>query len=347
MKVGIVCPYDLGRFGGVQDQAIRLTRWLAAAGHSATLVGPGDEGPDGAVLLGRTTTVPANRAATPIGVDIRMLGRLQDHLGSMDVVHVHEPMMPVVGPAALQVEGPAKVATFHADPPRWARRAYRSMSAVARAILRPADVVTAVSPVAASAIAKVAPDCRIVPNGIDVSDYPDRRGDPRHVVFLGRDDPRKGLSVLLKAWSYVIEAEPEARLTVVGARRERAPDGVTFLGPVSEERKRAELGAAGIFCAPNRGGESFGLVVLEGMAASCAVVASRIPAFTHVLDEAGIFAQPGDPVALADRLLRLLRNPDAVERFGAAARRRAAQFDGPVVAGRYLDAYAEAIDRAS
>ncbi|HHC08042.1 MAG TPA: glycosyltransferase family 1 protein [Actinobacteria bacterium] len=343
VRIAIVCPYDLGRFGGVQDQTIRLRRWLREAGHDPVLVGPGEEGPPGAILLGKTTTVPANRAATPIGVDVRMLGVLQGHLGDCDVLHVHEPMMPVVGPAALQVEGPAKVATFHADPPRWARRAYRSMAPIARAILKPAHVVTAVSPVAASAIDKVVTEYRIVPNGIDLDAYTPEVGDPSRVVFLGRDDPRKGLSVLLKAWRRVARRRPGAELVVMGARRREGIDGVRFLGRVSEERKRAELAAAGVLVAPNTGGESFGLVVVEGMASACAVVASSIPAFVHVLGDTGIFVGPGDPIALAERLIGLLDNPTAIRVLGTAARERARRFDGSVVATAYLEAYEAAL----
>jgi len=318
---------------------------LERQGHDALLVGPGVTGPEGALLLGRTTTVPANRAATPIAISTRMRRRLQEHVGAVDVVHVHEPLMPVVGPAAMRLDGPATVATFHADPPRWARRAYRSMAPLARSLLKGVDVVTAVSPVAASAVEEVVDECRVIPNGIDVAEYGAGRGDPRRVVFLGRDDRRKGLSVLLEAWRRVIETEAGATLTVVGAARSIAVPGVRFLGPVSEERKRAELTAAGVLAAPNLGGESFGLVLLEGMASGCAIVASSIPAFRHVLGETGVFVGPGDPIALAEALLRLMRAPDAATSLAEAARRRAERFDGAVVAAEYVRAYTDAIDR--
>ena len=345
LRVGVVCPYDLGRPGGVQDQTHRLVRWLRQAGHEAVLIGPGTDGPDGAVLLGATTIIPANAAATPISLDPRVFQRVRRALQDVDVAHVHEPMMPLVSTSALRVRGHGTVATFHADPPPWVRSTYGAAKRIWRRQLRNAQIVTTVSPVAARAIADLT-DYRIIPNGIDVDDYERGPTIPGRVAFLGRDDPRKGLSVLLDAWPAIRNVVPTATLVVAGAERKVAPDGVVYLGRVTEEEKRTALAEAEVFCAPNLGGESFGLVVAEGMASGCAVVASAIPAFAHVLGNAGELVSPGDAAGLSDRIAALLTDPERMRRLAVAAEERVRRFDGPAVAAEYLAAYEEALTRA-
>lgn len=344
MRIGLVSPYDLGRAGGVQDQVIRLAGWLEDAGHAPVIVGPGTDGPEGAILLGPTTTVTANRARTPIRLDPRVGRRLEAVLGPVDVLHVHEPLMPAVSTAAMRLKGPAKVATFHADPPTWARRLYRYGRSGVRAVLREASVVTVTSPISGSSIEGIV-DYRIVPNGIDVADYETGPKDPRNVVFLGRDDERKGLSVLLAAWPAVRAAVPDAQLTVMGADRGDADDGVVYLGWVDEPTKREALSTAAVFCAPNLGGESFGITLAEAMAAGCAVVASSIPAFEHVAGPTARFCGPGDVECIARELVGLLTDRAVAHRLGRDAAERVVQFDGATVAAQFVAAYEEAIER--
>jgi len=345
VRVAVVCPYDLGAPGGVQDQATRLVRWLGSAGHDAVLIGPGETGPAGAVLLGRTRVITANRSAAPISLDPAAAGRIGEAASGADVVHVHEPLMPVVGPAALRAGAGVKVATFHADPSRAVRGLYSLGRLAARLLLSPAVVLTAVSEVAASAVRPIRP-VRIVPNGIDVGEYGGGAQVPGRVVFLGRDDPRKGLDLLLEAWPQVIAALPAATLEVVGADRPQEHAAVRFLGPASEAGKRAALASAQVMAAPNTGAESFGLAVLEGMASGCAVVASGSPAFAALLAGSGVLVAPSDAGGLAGAIIRLLQDDDRRSSLGAAARERAMTFDGPVVARAYLDAYEEALTLA-
>ena len=344
MRVGLVSPYDLGRPGGVQDQVIRLAGWLRDAGHTPLIVGPGTEGPDGAILLGPTTVVPANRAKTPIRLDPRVGRDLAVALGDVDVIHVHEPLMPAVSPAALRVEGPAKVATFHADPPAWVRRLYRHGRSGVRLAVRNAAVVTAVSPIAGSSIDGVV-DYRIIPNGIDISRYEKGLKTAGRVAFLGRDDERKGLPVLLEAWPTVRDAVPTATLAVLGASRDQPMTGVEFFGWVGDEVKESELGSAAVFCAPNLGGESFGIIVAEAMASGCAIVASAIPAFEHVAGPTAVFAAPGDAEELAAQIIKLLLDPALAARLGSSAAKRVQRFDGSSVAADYVVAYEDAIAR--
>ncbi len=342
MKVAVVCPYDLGRPGGVQDQAIRLVRWLGDAGVEAVLIGPGMDGPNGAVLLGTTTVIPINRSTAPVKLDPRVGAAVRRAAEGFDVVHVHEPLVPAVGTAALRTTTAATVATFHADPPRWVRGAYRIGVLGVRAALRHVGVVTAVSPIAGSAIDGIV-DYRIIPNGIDVTDYKTEPKTPNRVTFLGRDDPRKGLSVLLAAWPRVRTAVPEASLVVLGAARDESIEGVVFRGWVSEEDKRAELARSVVHVAPNPGGESFGIVLLEAMASGSAVVASDIPAFDFVAAGTALLVPPGNAKELADRVVQLLHQPDAASSLGASARKRSLAFDGSAVASQYLAAYEDAL----
>lgn len=345
MKIGVVCPYDLSRHGGVQDQTTRLVRWLRSAGHEALLIGPGREGPEDAVLLGSTTIIPANAAETPISLDPRVFRRVARALDGVDVAHVHEPLMPLVSTSAMRVRDPAIVATFHADPPSWVRSTYGAAKRVWRREMRNAQVVTTVSPVAAGAIAGFT-GFRVIPNGIDVEEYRHGPMVPGRVAFLGRDDRRKGLTVLLEAWPFVREEVPEATLVVAGAERPEAPPGVTFLGRISEAEKRSVLAEAEVFCAPNLGGESFGIVVAEAMASGCAVVASALPAFAHVVGDAGELVSPGDIAGLGQRLAALLQDSDRRVQLANAAAVRVRRFDSSVVAAQYLAAYEEALARA-
>jgi len=342
MRIAVVSPYDLDAAGGVQDQVVRLTRWLRAAGHEAVPVGPGLHGPEGAVLVGSAVSVPVNRSRAPVALDPRAFAKVRSALRGFDVVHVHEPFVPTVGPAALRVSDAATVATFHADPSPLVRRLYALGSAAARRMLRSARVVTAVSPVAAGAVRPIAA-VRIVPNGIDVAEYGHGVPVPGRVAFLGRDDQRKGLDVLLEAWPQVIGRVPQATLHVIGAERPDALAGVTFHGRVDDGTKRLLLAESEVFAAPNTGGESFGIVVLEAMASGCAVVASAIPAFVHVLSDAGELVAPGDIAGLADRLAALLTAPGRRNAMAERSRNRALAFDGSTVAALYLQAYEDAL----
>lgn len=348
MRVAVVCPYDLAAPGGVQDQVVSIVEWLRDRGHDAWAVAPGEAGPTETHHVGGIVSVPANRSRAPIALDPRVVTRVRAAIREADVIHIHEPLMPVVSLAALVAGDSPKVATFHADPGAIVRRVYRGAAPVLRRLLRRAAVVTAVSETAAIAVGRFA-EAEIVPNAVDVDLYriTDATRDAATVLFIGRDEPRKGLDVLLQAWPLIRARVPAARAFVVGAERSGGPDGVAFLGRVSDEQKRAELAGAAVLCAPNVGGESFGIVLIEAMAAGCAVVASDIPAFRAVGDDGVAFVEPGDPVALADRVSRLLEDEPSRRELVHLGADRVAQFDRSRVLEAYLDAYRRAIGRGS
>jgi phosphatidylinositol alpha-mannosyltransferase len=343
MRVGLVCPYDMGKPGGVQDQVARLAGWLRGGGHTVGLVAPGEFDDPEFASVGPATVVPANGAATPVALSPKVARRVAEALDGFDVVHVHEPLMPQVSLAALRLAQQPLVGTFHADVPRAAALAYTIGRPLVGRWLRNLTVITAVSPIAARVIEHTG-RVRIIPNGIDVDRYGDGDADAQSVAFLGRDDPRKGLAVLLDAWEDVRARHPEATLTVIGAEETGHPvRGVRFLGRVSEEEKRRYLAAAAIYCAPHLGGESFGIVVAEAMASRCAIVASALPAFVRVAGDAAVYTAPGDASGVAGAINDLIDHPARVAQLAQAAEMGVRRFDGATVAAEYLAAYEEAI----
>ncbi len=347
MRVALVSPYDMGKPGGVQDQVALLARWLARSGHDAYTVGPGELAGDLGEFehrsVGGSRSVNLNGSMVPLAVGRGVAKRTVAAIADADVVHVHEPFVPSVGTAALRRAAHPVVATFHADPARWTRRIYSFGSAVARRLAARADAVTTVSPVSASAIESFA-SYEIVPNAIDTSLYTTGSKVPSQVMFLGRNDPRKGLQVLLEAWPTVHAEHPEASLLVNVDGESPAP-GVSYLGRVSAEMKRKMYTESDIFCAPNTGGESFGIAMAEGMAAGCAIVASAIPAFVHVAGDSGMFVPVGDVRSLADALIRIIGDDTLRRTNQAAAIERASQFAIDRVGMAYLATYERVLDR--
>ncbi len=339
MKVAVVCPYDLGRPGGVQQLTVELVSRLRVEGHDAWLVGPGDA-PEN---VGRTVRVRANASVAAVSLAPQARRRTLSALQDADVVHIHEPVIPLVSISALSASIP-KVVTFHADAPRWVRPVYMSLGRIFDQALKH-SVVTAVSPVAAQAVPHRWGPVEIIPNALDVGVYqqPDVARLPSRVTFLGRDEPRKGLDVLLDAWPKVLAAVPQAELVVAGASRGIVQPGVEFLGRVGEAEKRRLLASSAIHVSPNTGGESFGIVVAEAMAAGAAVVASDLPAFLHVMAGSGLHVPVNDSSALAETLIRLLGSPEECQKVSEAGRSRANDFDWPSVLGRYIDTYERAI----
>lgn len=344
MKIALVSPYDMGKRGGVQDQVAVLSNWFIGEGHEAFTVGPGDPGPDMRIAdhrtTGRSRTMSFNGSKVPMSLGRHAKGLTLEAIADADVVHVHEPFVPRVGTAALAGALQPVVATFHADPATWTRRLYSVGSSVARRLISKAKVVTTVSPVSASAIAGFT-DYLIIPNAIETGFATSAKARSQ-VMFLGRSDRRKGLHVLLEAWPHVHGAHPEATL-IVNADSGQTFAGVRYVGRLSEAEKRSLYMESDIFCAPNTGGESFGVVVADALAAGCAVVASAIPAFVHVAGEAAVFVTPGDVASLADGLVQVLGDDRLKRAKQVAGPIKAAEFSVDRVAKAYLDAYSLAL----
>jgi phosphatidylinositol alpha-mannosyltransferase len=341
MRVGLVSPYDLGKPGGVQAQVLGLAEQLRRRGDEALVIGPGlPAGVDG-VDLGRSAGVPGNRSVVPVTVNPRVGRKIKEAGTAVDVLHVHEPLMPFASLAALRA-GPPVVATFHADPGVMGRRLYTiTASQLSRVLGSRVRQVTAVSATAASPLPSYL-EVTIVPNGLDVEAM--RAEVPRvpgRVTFLGRDEPRKGLDVLLEAWPQVTEQVPDADLLVVGA--DRGIEGITWMGRIDDREKAEVLSATTLYVAPNLGGESFGIVLVEAMAAGALVVASNLKAFQEVGGDTAVYFPVGDSAAMAKTVTRLLLDPTRTQARGEAGRERAAIYDWSIVADAYRRVYEVAL----
>jgi len=341
MRVGLVSPYDLGRPGGVQAQVIGLARALISAGDEVTVLAPGLAGSLPGVDLGRTLSIPGNRSLVPLSLDPRVVAKIRRASRQLDVIHVHEPFMPLVSLAAIRAGSPV-VATFHAAPGPLIGGLYRMAGPMMRRLLGGrVRRVTAVSPTAAAPLPTNL-EVAIVPNGVDVVAFArDVARAPKRVAFLGRDEPRKGLDVLLEAWPAVLARDASAQLVVMGA--DRADEQITWMGWVDDDTKAETLASATLYVAPNLGGESFGIVLVEAMAAGAPVIASDLDSFRHVGGDAISYFAPGDATALATQIVSLLGDTAARRSMAVAGRTRAQQFDWPRVAAAYREIYREAL----
>lgn len=356
MRIAIVCPYSWTAAGGVQSHVRGLARELRRRGARVDVVAPAD-GPveDGVFAVGRTLTIPDNGSRVPVALSPAAVARtaLLVRRGGHDVVHVHEPMIPAVCLTALLAAPGARVGTFHmyAPGPRW----YRPFAPLCRAALARLDARIAVSDAARRHVARICPgDYEIVPNGVDPPRAPPagRDGGAPRIVFVGRPDRRKGLPVLLEAFGRLADG---ARLDVVGVPPRRGaalaaglPPGaahrVTFHGRVPDARRDALLAGADVLCAPALGGESFGLVLAEAMAAGVPVVASDVEGYRELLD--GLpqaLVPPGDPAATARALQNLLSDPGLRARAATAGRARAATIGWEAVTDRIVAVYERAL----
>lgn len=343
MRIGQVCPYDLGEAGGVQQVVTELALHLQVDGADVVVVGPGEPAVDPGVPIrsvGKTVGLPANDSIAPLALSPSVWKRTGTALEDVDLIHIHEPFIPLVGWAALRQTGRPMVVTFHADPPGWVRRLYRVARFVGKRALS-GSTITATGPISAGAVPPDWGAPHIVPIAIDVDSYhSDFERRPKRVTFLGRDEPRKGLSVLLAAWPHIRAVFPDAELEVMGADREIEAPGVTFHGRADEDTKRRILGSSQVFVAPNLRGEGFGVVLVEGMAAGCAVVASDLEAFRYVLGDAGRFFPAGDITALSKEVVSLLDDSEEAQRQVEAARERVRRFDWSTVLESYRSLYA-------
>jgi phosphatidyl-myo-inositol alpha-mannosyltransferase len=381
VKVALVSPYDLGVPGGVQSHVEQLATELARLGDEVTVLGPGSpvreatrasDGLPGHVAwrgLGRSHAIPFNGSVAPIALDPRAGREVALTLRDVgpDVIHVHEPMVPVVGPAAVWSQAAPVVATFHA----WSDRAgaYRLVRPVARRLLARLAVRIAVSPAAASyhagALGVPERSFRVVPNGVDATRFRDAAPlasvyDPSRptLLFVGRLEHRKGLDQLVRAFTLLKAERSDLRLLVVGDGPERGRceqllptrlrADVRFLGRVAQDELPGCYAAADVYVSPALGGESFGIVLLEAMAAGTPVVASDIPGYRTVVTDGvdGRLVAPGDPRALAAAIGALLDAPALRRALAAEGRRRAAGADWPVVAETLRSCYLDAL-RAS
>ncbi|KRE37076.1 alpha-(1-2)-phosphatidylinositol mannosyltransferase [Janibacter sp. Soil728] len=374
MKIGLVSPYSFDVPGGVQFHIRDLAEYLIRNGHEASVLAPADEGtdlPPYVVPAGRAVPIRYNGSTARLlfgPVAAAKVGRWLDE-GDFDVIHIHEPLAPSLSLLALWAATSPVVTTFHTSNVR--SRVMQATYPLLRPSLEKIRGRIAVSEDARRTVTThIGGDAVVIPNGVDTAAFARATGDPRWVggpgsptiVFLGRiDEPRKGLPVLAAAMPAILDAVPGARLLVVGpggteAARAKLPERVRaateFLGALSDEDKASALASADLYIAPHTGGESFGIVLVEAMAAGAPVLASDLAAFQRVLDggragmSGALFAN-GRSEDLSARAVELLRDPARLQVLSDLGRQRAQTFDWQVVAKEILAVYDTVADAGS
>jgi phosphatidyl-myo-inositol alpha-mannosyltransferase len=376
MRIALVSPYSWTYSGGVNRHVEALAEQFMSRGDHVRVLAPWDppglvsrrlhpsepelrEAPDYLAPLGRTIGIGANGAVSNLSVFPQGPISLRRELrsGDYDVVHVHEPLAPVIGWDAAVFRGTPVVGTFHAYSTRpfpnhagtllGARRRFNQLAA--RIAVSEAAVWTGRRWFGGEYV--------VVPNGVDLEAAPEGPKPPSdhlRLLFVGRAEERKGLPVLLAAFQALVEHVP-SRLTVVGAdpeeicRRVADPEvmsHIDVLGKVSDSVLWRQLGEADLLCAPSLTGESFGMVLIEAMAAGTPAIASKIAGYSDVVTNGvdGILVPPADPQALAEELQLLAHEPDRLVAMGEAGRRNAERYAWPRIADEVTEVYERAID---
>jgi phosphatidylinositol alpha-mannosyltransferase len=364
MRIGLVCPYQWDVPGGVQYHVRDLADTLRGLGHHVEVLTPAEREEslptEHVTWAGRTVPVPYNGSMASMQFGPVTAARVRRWLreGRFDVVHVHEPASPSVSLLVCMIAKGPVVATFHAATTR--SKWLAAVGPMARPWLEKIAGRIAVSDFARRVqVEHLGGDAVIIPNGVHVAAFADGPTLPGHtrgvdgptIGFLGRyDEPRKGLPVLLEAMRSVVRKHPGARLLVAGrgdpaeARELIGEDlqaHVALLGELTEEDKAAFLRSVDVYCAPNLLGESFGVVLIEALAAGAPIVASDLDAFARVLEhgDAGVLVPRGDSTALARALSDLLADPARRAELTERAASVAAGYDWAVLARRILAVY--------
>jgi phosphatidylinositol alpha-mannosyltransferase len=368
MKIGLVTPYVYPLPGGVTQHVRYLYENLRLRGHDVRIITSShglQRASEGDVIrIGKGFSLPVNGSVGTITLSPRFLSQVRDTLEreQFDLLHFHEPFVPFLSPIVLRLSTSVNVATFHAyggfSP------SYEFGSRVMRGYAERLHGRIAVSGAAKHFIDRYFPgDYRVIPNGVDVDRF--RRAVPlarwqdgtRNLLFVGRFEPRKGLLELLKAYRILRKTGCDCRLLVVGggplgreARRyvaTRRLKGVEFLGRVTDEEKAQLFRTADVYISPATGGESFGIVLLEAMAAGTAIVASDIHGYKGVVRRGreGLLVPPREPKAIAGAIARLLRDDELRVAMGEAGRERALEFSWERVTAKVDDYYGFVIRR--
>ena len=358
MRAAIVCPYAWDRPGGVQSHIRSLAEKLRSRGHEIRVIAPRSrtlQPEEGVTITGRAIPVPANGSVAPLafGPDaaIGVKRAMEDF--APDVVHLHEPLIPSLSLLALSRATAPCVGTFHAAAD--SSLGYRLGQPVLRLAARRLTVRTAVSDAARELIQRYLPgEYLLTPNGIDAATFTEAEpvdlGEGKKVLFLGRLERRKGLEVLLQAMTRLRDADVELVVAGSGPQEkemkglaERLLVNARFLGRVDDGTKAGLFKRADVYCAPALGGESFGIVLVEAMAAGTPVVCSDLPGFRAVAASSAVLVTPGEAGLLADALRRGIADGSLAEKMGRSGMRTASAFDWSRLVGNVESIYERAI----
>jgi len=368
-----VVPYSWSFWGGVVEHAEAQARALEALGiETRLLIGhdpPGSfsrvlhprqgrhgEPPPTVIPLGRSVIVPGNGALSNLVLSPSTVPRLRRTLDRerFDLLHLHEPLAPMLGPAALALWDGPTVGTFHAA----GESSWRPLAqALFGVLLDRIDLRVAVSEQARRTAAAYAPGAyEVIPNGVELPERVDPAGRRHHLVFVGRHEPRKGLPVLLRAWPRLRGSGLRLRLAgadplavrLLLSRLRLSDEGIDVLGFLDDRTLTEELAKAKLLVAPSLGNESFGMVITRALACATPVVASDIPGYREVVTpETGMLVPPGRPAELAEAIAALVADEPARAERGRAARQLAAErYAWPLLARRLADCYTRVLGPA-
>lgn len=358
-RIGIVCPYGWDTPGGVQSHIADLATYLISQGHTVSVLAPTaneEELPDFVVSAGKPISIPYNGAVARILFGPIAFARVRQWIGQgeFDILHLHEPAIPSISLlACFAADGPM-VGTFHVSAKR--QKAIFAIGPILEPVIEKLTARIAVSEAARATLTEhLETDAVVVPNGIYAkrlaSGSITSQWTGKTIGFIGRfQEPRKGLSLLVDALPHVVERHPEVKVLVAGpgdpeeflaSVPNHLQSRFQFLGRITEEEKADFLHSIGVYVAPNTGGESFGIILAEALAAGAAVVASNIPAFDSLLDHGqyGELFQSEDPLALAEAINRILGDEAKRQSLKQSGKLYAENFDWEVVAERIYDVY--------
>ena len=358
-RIGIVCPYSWDVPGGVRSHVADLANTLRERGYHVSVLAPVDDPdhlPDFVVDGGAPTAVPYNGSVARLSFGIKATRRVRQWIrqGNFDVVHIHEPLAPSLSLLTCWAARGPLVATWHSSHDR--SRILNAGYYIAQTAMEKIRGSIAVSEAARTTLVEhVGGDAVLIPNGVRVSDFRDQEsvsvsGDPT-ILFLGRiDEPRKGLKVLIDAMPLIVARIPSVTFAIAGPGDQQPfEDAIpqhlrrhfVFHGSVSDEDKRRLLHQADIYVAPHTGGESFGIVLVEAMAAGTPVVASNISAFSRVLEggDSGMLFANGDAHDLADKCCTLLESHELRENYMKKSAIRVMDFDWDFVVNSVIAVY--------
>jgi len=368
LSIGIVSPYGYPHPGGVNEHVRFTYEAMTRMGHDVWIItskyGRERESEGHVIRLGTGWAAPTNGSIGRVTLGLRFKQQVREVLERrrFDILHFHEPLVPFLSPTMLDASETVNIGTFHAfggfSPSYWIGRRFAGWLA------DKLDGRIAVSGAAMHFINRYFPgDYRIIPNGVDLErftsaqPYEELRDGTLNILFVGRFEERKGLIHLLKAYHRLRKRKVDARLLIIGdgpKRREyrrfvglRGIRDVEWLGRVSDDEKVRYFASADIFCAPNTGQESFGIVLLEAMAAGVPIVASDIHGFKRVVERnvQGLLVEPKNHRALAAALYALARDPDLRHQMGDAGREKAPDYSWDRVTERIVDFYYETRER--
>jgi len=374
MKIAQVTPYEYPYPGGVTEHVSHLDRCFRKWGHEVKIIAPVGEDvqdvPDNVIRIGQSiVSVPFSGTVSRVTLSPRIYRPVKRLLNKerFDVIHLHEPLTPTVSLFVLRHAKTVTVGTFHAYREKH-HLALETVSPLFQPLIDKLDAKICVSEAARDLVSHYFPgEYIIIPNGIDVQHFGGAHVQPiekykdgrPNVLFVGRLEKRKGFHYLIRAFPYIVEAIPDARLLVVGAydKEDKEPfvhyarmhhlSSVRFVGRVSSEELPRYYKTCDVFCAPSTGFESFGIVLLEAMAAGKPIVATDIPGYRSVLEhgQEGLLVEPENEQALAKAIVKLLRNATLCREMGEHGQRKAARYDWPIIARQILDLYEQLLQQ--